>query len=442
MTDEATGAPVTYEMTIPDAIRYAVGALQRGMRAEGRAILANVLEIDPDNADAIHFMAVAAFQDEELDTAKALFARALALAPQQPDIWSNYGNICAELDDAEGAIAAYRKALDLAPDMLHIAGNLIAVLRLTRQYDEALALMQDGLSRDPDSMLLLNNAMNVFNDIGEYERASACIARILEKQKPTPQILEMMADSYARAGESAKAAEVYRDLLAMMPDNPGLVHALAAVSGENVPERAADAYIKQTFDTFSQTFDAKLRQLDYRAPYFVADALAAAVGEPDRSLEILDAGCGTGLCGPLVKAHARHLVGIDLSEGMLVRARRRGVYDALDEAELTRYMLEHPASFDAITCADTLCYFGIITEACAAARGALRANGVFVFTVEENLVGDEPYRLLHHGRYCHSESYVREACGGAAFSGLTIDRGVLRMEVGQPVHGLVVTARV
>lgn len=441
MTDETSDAPTTYEMSVQDAIRMAVASMQRGGRAEGRALLQRVLEVDPDNADAIHFMAVAAFQDEEMETSRALFARALELAPNQPDIWSNFGNVCSELDDADAAIAAYRRAIELAPDAVHIVGNLIAVLRVTGQFEEALKLVRDGLARAPTSMVMLNNACNLYGDIGQYELASACIARILELQKPTPQILEMMAESYARAGEKDKAVQAYKDLLAYIPDDPNVMHHLAALSGQNVPDRATDAYIKQTFDSFSQSFDAKLRQLDYRAPYFVADALAGVVGQPRQALEILDAGCGTGLCAPLVKAHARRLVGIDLSEGMLVRARRRGLYDQLEEAELTRYMLDHPDSFDAITCADTLCYFGDLSEACAAARGALRDGGPFLFTVEENQADAQPHRLQVHGRYCHTEDHVRQACAAAGFASVTVERGVLRSESGLPVHGLVVTAQ-
>ena len=62
-------------------------------------------------------------------------------------------------------------------------------------------------------------------------------------------------------------------------------------------------------------------------------SLAEALGAPESALDILDAGCGTGLCAPLLKPYARVLAGIDLSGGMLVRARARGIYDELIEGE-------------------------------------------------------------------------------------------------------------
>ena len=113
---------------------------------------------------------------------------------------------------------------------------------------------------------------------------------------------------------------------------------LAACSGRDVPARASDAFVEKTFDSFAASFDAKLASLGYRAPALVAEMLAHAGLDASRSLDVLDAGCGTGLCGPLVAPYARRLVGVDLSEAMLARARARDVYDELVKGELTAYL--------------------------------------------------------------------------------------------------------
>src|SRR5690606_36136115 len=109
-----------------------------------------------------------------------------------------------------------------------------------------------------------------------------------------------MALAHAALGDLDAAAAIYREWLEREPDHPGVKHLLAACGGGEVPERAADAYIESTFDSFSTSFDAKLAQLEYRAPQLVVAALAAAEPHANRSLAALDAGCGTGLCGPLI----------------------------------------------------------------------------------------------------------------------------------------------
>ena len=86
------------------------------------------------------------------------------------------------------------------------------------------------------------------------------------------------------------------------------------------------------------SFEAKLESLSYRAPELVAAALADAGLAADGRFEILDIGCGTGLCGPLLRPYASRLVGVDLSAGMLAHARQKEVYTELVQCELTEFL--------------------------------------------------------------------------------------------------------
>ena len=144
---------------------------------------------------------------------------------------------------------------------------------------------------------------------------------------------------------------------------------IAACSGRDVPARASDAFIEQTFDSFAGSFDAKLAKLLYRAPALVAAMLADSDVEASKSLDVLDAGCGTGLCGPLIAPYARRLVGVDLSARMLAQAQARNVYDELVKCELTAYLRDSPGAFDVIVSADTLVYFGPLQDVVAASAG-------------------------------------------------------------------------
>src|SRR5204863_6696667 len=139
------------------------------------------------------------------------------------------------------------------------------------------------------------------------------------------------------------------------------------------------------------------------------------------------------------RTFARRLLGVDLSQGMLAHAEEKKVYDGLTKAELTEYLRDHGQSFDLIVSADTLVYFGDLTGVIAALAGALRPNGLAVFTVER-LVADgarADYRLQPHGRYSHAPAYVERLL---VLSGLQskIMQADLRTEAGAPVPGLVV----
>jgi predicted TPR repeat methyltransferase len=136
-------------------------------------------------------------------------------------------------------------------------------------------------------------------------------------------------------------------------------------------------------------------------------------------------------------------VGVDLSSAMVDKARARAVYDELVVQELCQFMRERPNTFDVIASADTLVYFGALEEPLAAAYTCLRPGGILVFTVErlDPSAGGDPYRLEPHGRYSHSEAYVRDAARKAGFVAITLETQILRRERGRDAVGHLVLAR-
>ena len=160
-------------------------------------------------------------------------------------------------------------------------------------------------------------------------------------------------------------------------------------------------------------------------------------------MRVLDAGCGTGLCGPLLAPWARTLVGVDLSEGMLRKAVGRGDYNRLVCGELVAFLSEQTAAYDLIVSADTLCYFGALEGFAAASFAALRGTGLLVFTVEAHPADDAApgFRLQGNGRYSHAQAYVETTMREAGFALLDLAAIVPRSEAGRSVNGWLVCAR-
>ena len=256
-----------------------------------------------------------------------------------------------------------------------------------------------------------------------------------------PQAHRHLAIAYSQIGETQKAIEVCEEWVRNNPNDPRARHALAAHSGRDVPPRASDAFVERVFDDFAESFEAKLARLEYKAPSLVAAAVAAVFATPDKTLDVLDVGCGTGLCGPLLAPYARRLIGVDLSKGMLKLAGEKQVYDELLVAELTAYLEQHPTQFDVVVSADTLVYFGALEAFASAASAALRPGGLLVFTVEEETAPERAasHSLQPHGRYTHGADYVRQVLADAGLVA-HLDRADLRLESGLPVPGLVVRA--
>ena len=157
---------------------------------------------------------------------------------------------------------------------------------------------------------------------------------------------------------------------------------LASCTQRDIPGRASDSTVRRVFNGFAKDFDEQLERLQYRAPALVEEGVRRLLGPPAGTLEVLDAGCGTGLCGPGLEPYARRLVGVDLSSEMIKRAEGRALYDELVVEELTAFLLARPGAFDLVASGDTVCYFGELGPLLTAAAGALRPRGHLVFTVE------------------------------------------------------------
>lgn len=408
---------------------------------KAQSILASILERWPGQGDALHFLGVINHRRGHSDAALGLIHQAICAMPGEPAPWNNLGNVLVELQRFDEATEAYEKCLALQPNFADALNNLATIHRRRGLLEQSEALCRRVLALQPELAQAWYNLSLTLLEQGRVEdglmansRAIVLWPRHLQARNAVPRAL-------VHLGRLDEAARLYREWLAADPDNPVIHHHLAACSGGAAPERASDGYVERTFDAFAATFDANLAALGYRAPQLVADLVQQLAGNGTKRLVVADLGCGTGLCGPLIRGIAEQLHGCDLSAGMLEKAERRHVYDTLHHRELVAYLLEHATTFDALVCADTLCYFGELAQATAAAAGALRAGGSFVFTVEA-LPEDasEDYHLQPHGRYAHRRDYVATVLEESGLRPVTLRQEVLRFEAGRPVNGWLVGA--
>jgi predicted TPR repeat methyltransferase len=430
------------ELSIDEAVAVAIALQKEGELDAAHEVYRRVLEAAPGHPDALHFAGVLAHQQGRHDEAIALIERSLAVLPNRADCYSNLGIIFQSTARFDQAIDAYRRAIAIEPRHANAHNNLGAVLRAAGDAAGAEAEYRAAIAIDPGHIDAYTNLGILLNGLKRTGEAAACFSKVITLRPKHKDARRLLALAHCTLGETGEAVKIFEEWLADEPDDPIARHLWSACTGREVPPRASDAFVERTFDSFAASFESKLERLSYRAPALVAAALAGAGLEPEKRLDVLDAGCGTGLCGPLVGAYARRLTGVDLSDGMLARAKEKGVYDELIKAELTEFLRARAEAFDVIVSADTLVYFGALDAVFVAAARALRPNGVFVFTLEHDAGADPDAdsRLQYHGRYSHARAYVDRALADAGFDP-AINQAQLRMEAGSPVAGLVVLAR-
>lgn len=429
------------ELTLEEAVALAIALQKNEQLVEAQELYRRVLEMAPNHPHALHYAGVLAHQRGRSAEAVALIERSLALMPDQPDWYSNLGIVFQSDGNLDAAITAYRRAIAIDPSHANAHSNLGVLLRATGKPSEAEAAYRTAIQLSPDHIDAYTNLGILLNGLKRTEEAAACYCKVITLRPKHREARKLLALAHCTLGEVGEAVRILEEWLGEEPGDPVARHMLSACTGRDVPARASNGFVERTFDSFAASFEAKLEKLLYRAPALVAAMLKNSDLEPSKRLDVLDAGCGTGLCGPLVAPYARRLTGVDLSDGMLAHAQEKNVYDVLVKTELTEYLRDNREAFDVIVSADTLVYFGDLEGVLAAAAGALRSNGLFVFTLEHAVRGDAglDFRLELHGRYSHSRAYAEQLL---ALSGLQpeIAHAELRMEAGAPVAGLVIRA--
>lgn len=410
-------------------------ALARGNIEEADAICLQLLTQDPNHAAALHLGSMLLYRQGEMVGAIERMMRAIELDPSRAEWLNDLGNLLAAHQQPEQAVKFFQHALMLSPDNAVIWNNLGAMRVKLGQPDLAGEAFEHAVALDETLVDAWANYANWLTSQGREQDAAECVLRAFVAAPGEGQPLVMRGMALARLGRRKEAAECFNQHLQQHPDDPTAQHLFHACAGDEVPERASDAYIRAKYDEYADNYEAHQAEMSYRGHQLIASAVDACCGT---GLAALDAGCGTGLVAPGIAKHCSTLTGVDLSDKMLVQA--RGLYQTLERGEITTYMAAHPAAFNLITAADLLIYFGALERFCQLAFSALQAGGHLVATFEAPQDFPDGFQLQANGRYRHGEHYVAQSLSSAGFDRVDIRPDFLRIEGGEKVACWLVTA--
>ena len=149
--------------------------------------------------------------------------------------------------------------------------------------------------------------------------------------------------------------------------------------------------LAQAYAAWSNAYDRETAASGYCLPFMIASWVARYV--PRDAGALLDAGCGTGLSGPYLRALGyTNIDGLDFSEEMLALAAARGAYRELRRATLGEKLPwpgGHYAAFFST---------GVFTEGHAPASSLdelvriTRPGGHAIFTVRDSVLQGRKFR--------------------------------------------------
>lgn len=420
------------------------------------------------SADIAYQIALCHQASGEEAKAQELLLQLTRSAPEFAPAWSELGHIERKAERFAKAAHYYEHATRLQP-ALETRFHLAHCLYAADHIEAARELYLELLAQDPNNLLILNNLGRLYERIGQsdvaekhYRKAVALqpdhavphsnLGRALlnqEQYADAKQEFEqaVLADpedfhgyfglgqALCELGEHQSAIDAFQQAVDLKEELVEAHYYIASLRGE-INGDVQQKYVTDLFDRFAEKFDDHLvKDLKYRTPQAIYDAVTAATTTDRSDYTILDLGCGTGLCGPLFHPIAKHMVGVDLSSKMVDKARELDLYDELAVDDVTEFMRNFPRSYDLILAADVFVYLGDLSDTFRAAFNSLENSSLFAFSTET--CSGSSFTLRKSGRHTHGREYVQQLAVDTGFSVAHQTDCDLRLENGKPVLGTI-----
>ncbi|MEM9344053.1 MAG: class I SAM-dependent methyltransferase [Pseudomonadota bacterium] len=146
--------------------------------------------------------------------------------------------------------------------------------------------------------------------------------------------------------------------------------------------------IAEQYDAWADEYEGYMAGVGYRHPSITTALCARHL--PAGSAPILDAGAGTGLVGEWLRLIGYpRIEALDISDGMLAVAEKKGVYDAFHRCLLGEALPFADGQFKGIVSAGVLTTGHVGAEALPELVRSTAEGGVLVLTVKETLWVEE-----------------------------------------------------
>lgn len=361
-----------------------------------------ILPLAPDHFAARFQLASALMHEQNIEDAIRIFLRIAEVHPNHFETQTNLASCYVNIGDLKTAKQYYTKALELSPEDSQILFNLGVIHMQQGNIDSAIRFYQRAAQIEPDNF-------SVHNNLG-----IACLAK----------------------QHIGFALEHFKEALRIQPNNKAIQHTIKIMSGHENLLTSPPEYITSLFDSYADHYESHLlKALDYQVPELLQNALLKVTHPPKQNWDIIDLGCGTGLCGSIVKPYAKTLIGVDLSAKMLEIAAQKNIYDELITSDLTHFLKNKKSTYDLVIAGDVFVYIGDLAPLFSEISTALREKGFLVFNAEIEINEESDFKINQSGRFLHHKKYLEILAANNNFSVAFYQTSITRTQNNEPVYG-------
>ena len=265
--------------SLAELIAEAQGRFKEGRPDLARKTCRRILDLDPDNADALHMLGIVDIQRGamisgvdlmrraigaeggnfiyhnslagalgslgEFDEAAEHYAMAVGINPDYAEAWYNFANMERLRGNKEEAAEKFRRAVEAAPGFADAHNNLGSQLMELGRLDEAEKAYRQGVKSHPHDVGLLNNLAALAKVRGYFEESAEIYRRITGLAPGGADGWRNLAAALKNLGHMGEALSSCLKAMEINPNEPATLDVLGDI-------RLAEGRVDDALETFDK----------------------------------------------------------------------------------------------------------------------------------------------------------------------------------------------
>src|SRR5580698_4088035 len=205
---------------VVEQLRVALEHHQSGRLTEAEQIYRQILEANPQHADAVHLLGMIEHANARHVVAIGMIRKAIAINPNEPHYHSNLGTVIQAQGKLDEALASFEQALALKPDLAEVHSNFGNILLTQGKLDQAVTCQERALALKPDCAEAHFNLGNVRKAQANFDAAVECYKRALALKPGMVAAETNLGSVLYNQGKLDEAEAALQRALALRPNHP------------------------------------------------------------------------------------------------------------------------------------------------------------------------------------------------------------------------------
>jgi tetratricopeptide (TPR) repeat protein len=204
-------------MPLGEALIYAERCRNEGQLMQAEAVCRQILQVQPNVAEAEHLLGVIAHQNGKLTEAIEHVRRAAKIAPQVALFHANLGEMLRLAGRPRLAVEAARCALEIEPTMPAALSNLGVALYELKDYEGAARAQRKAIAANPEFAEAHSNLGNALHALRQFDEAITAYKRAIDLNPNYADGWANLGTTYHHSGHFEEGVVALRRAIALAP---------------------------------------------------------------------------------------------------------------------------------------------------------------------------------------------------------------------------------